>query len=424
MDSLPFLTDSYPGIGGRIKVEPEDFVVEEIPLYEPGGEGQHVYVYLEKRGLSTYQAVNAIARRLRVPTGSIGYAGLKDAWAVTRQMISIDGVKPEQLEALDVPGVKILWVNRHRNKLKMGHLAGNLFTLRVRGVGQEALTIARAVLAELSRRGVPNYFGEQRFGMRGNTHQLGWALLRGDAEAFVYEYLGHPQAGERADAQVARAACDAGDYAAALTQWPPSLPEERRVLAAIVRSGGDVEQGLRVLDKKLRRLFVSAYQSYLFNRLLVGRLRTIDHLEQGDVAFIHASGGAFVVEDPAVEQPRADRFEISPSGPLFGPKSLLAEGRPGQQERDLLRESGLSLADFRLQGVKFKGARRPLRIPLNDVQISCNDGLMLSFRLPPGSYATEVMREVMKSEDSQAVGGSSHAQAVASREASASTRVG
>ncbi|MEJ2557785.1 MAG: tRNA pseudouridine(13) synthase TruD [Anaerolineae bacterium] len=151
-----------------------------------------------------------------------------------------------------------------------------------------------------------------------------------------------------------------------------------------------------VLDKKLRRLFLSAYQSYLFNRLLAQRIHNMDQLEAGDVAFIHASGAAFVVQEPAIEQPRADRLEISPSGPLFGPKSLLAEGRPGQRERDLLKESGLSLAEFRLPGIKFKGARRPFRIPLTDVQASWDDGLILSFRLPAGSYATEVLREVMK----------------------------
>ena len=395
MNALPFLTDSHAGIGGRIKVKPEDFVVEEIPLYAPSGVGQHVYACLEKRGLSTPQAVSAVARALGVPTGVIGYAGLKDARAITRQVISIDGVQPAQVEALNLPGIQILWVNRHRNKLKTGHLAGNRFTLRVRDVSRDILPAAEAVLDELRRRGVPNFFGEQRFGGRGNTHRLGAVLLRGDAQGFLSEYLGQPQPGERADAQVARSAFDAGDYAAALAQWPPSLRDERRVLAALARHG-DAEQALRALDKKLRSLFVSAYQSYLFNRLLAQRIQTFDQLQSGDVAFIHASGAAFVVQDAALEQPRADRFEISPSGPLFGPKSLLAEGAPGQQERAALEESGLSLAEFRLPGLKFKGARRPFRIPLADSQVGWDDGLTISFRLPPGSYATEVLREVMK----------------------------
>jgi tRNA pseudouridine13 synthase len=397
VEPLPFLTEDYPGTGGRIKVAPEDFVVEEIPLYEPGGEGQHVYVGLEKRGISTYQAISSIAQRLGVPTRGIGYAGLKDARAVTRQMISIDGVEPAQVEALDLlPGIKILWVDRHRNKLKMGHLAGNRFTIRVRNVDNEAEAKAKAVLDELGRRGLPNYFGEQRFGVRCNSHRLGWALLRGDASTFAHEYLGAPQGEDPPEAQTARAAFDVGDYQTALANWPPSQREERRVLEAMARHGGDVQQGLRLIDKKLRRLFVSAYQSYLFNRLLVGRIQELDRLEQGDVAFIHANGAAFLVEDPAIEQPRADRFEISPSGPLYGPKLLLAEGKPGQQEQDLLAESGLALDEFRLPGIRLKGARRPYRIPLTEIKLGRDDGLMLSFRLPPGSYATEVLREVMK----------------------------
>lgn len=396
LEPLPFLTEDYPGTGGRIKAEPEDFVVEEIPLYEPGGEGQHVYVGLEKRGISTYQAISAIARHLGIPTREIGYAGLKDARAVTRQMISIDGVEPARVEALDLPRLKILWVDRHRNKLKMGHLSGNRFTIRVRDVDNEAQAKAEVVLDELGHRGVPNYFGEQRFGVRRNTHRLGWAMLRGDASAFAREYLGGPQTDDPPEVQAARAAFDAGDYQSALAKWPSYQREERRMLEAIVRHGGDVQQGMRALDKKLRRLFVSAYQSYLFNRLLAGRIQALDRLEQGDVAFIHAKGAAFLVKDSDIEQPRADRFEISPSGPLYGLKVLLAEGRPGQQERDLLKESGLSLDEFRLPGIKLKGARRPYRIPLTETQIGWDDGLMLSFRLPPGSYATEVLREIMK----------------------------
>jgi tRNA pseudouridine13 synthase len=197
----------------------------------------------------------------------------------------------------------------------------------------------------------------------------------------------------------ARAAFDAGDYQAALAHWPPSLSEERRVLAAIVRQAGEVGVALRALDKRLARLFISAYQSHLFNRLLAERIQALDRLEEGDVAFIHASGAAFLVKDLAAEQPRADRFEISPSGPLFGPKALLAEGRPGRREREVLSEAGLSLDEFRAPGIKLKGARRPYRIPLYDVQVAWDDGLLLSFRLPPGSYATEVLREVMKRED-------------------------
>ena len=398
MDSLPFLTADLAGIGGRMKSELDDFIVEELPLYQPSGEGQHAYVLLEKCGITTLEAVRLIAGALGVPPRAVGYAGQKDARAVTRQTISIDGVDQAQVEALALPGIKILSVSRHRNKLKLGHLAGNRFTIRVRAVPQDSLPLAEAVLAALCLRGVPNYFGQQRFGMRQNTHLLGWALLRGDDEEFILEYLGRPHQGERPDSQVARAAIDAGDYDAALTQWPNNLREERRVLAALVRHNIDVSRAVQVVDRGMRRFFLSAYQSYLFNRLLAQRIQTFDRLEPGDVAFIHTSGGAFIVQDPAAEQARADRFEISPSGPLFGTKLLQAEGLPGQREADMLAESGLSLAQFRLSGAKLKGARRPFRVPLADMKVSWDDGLVLQFQLPPGSYATGVLREVMKND--------------------------
>jgi len=114
------------------------------------------------------------------------------------------------------------------------------------------------------------------------------------------------------------------------------------------------------------------------------------------VAYIHANGAAFIVQDVAAEQARADRFEISPSGPLFGPKLLLAQGQPGQREQEMLAQSGLNLDDFRLPGVRLDGARRPYRVPLSEVEVDWDDGLVLRFRLPAGSYATEVLREVMK----------------------------
>jgi tRNA pseudouridine13 synthase len=396
MDHLPFLTRTHPGIGGQIKACPDDFVVEEIPLYQPGGDGLHTYLLVEKRGISTYHMVSRIARALGVAPDAIGYAGLKDARAVTRQFISVEGVTPEHAHSLQVEGVRVLTADRHRNKLKLGHLAGNRFTVRIRGVEATAVAVAEAVLAELSQRGVPNYFGEQRFGARDNTHRLGLTLLRGDATGFVREYLGNPRPDERPDLQAARTLVDAGDYAAALARWPAGLRDERRILEALVRADGDAGRAVRALNNDLRRLALSAYQAYLFNRLLAERIDRLGQIETGDVVFIHASGAAFVVQDAAAEQPRADRFEISPSGPLFGPKCLLAEGAPGARERALLSESGLTLETFRLTGIKMKGARRPYRVPIHDIAVRWDEGLVLQFRLPPGSYATEVLREVMK----------------------------
>ena len=394
--NLPYLTANQPGIGGQLKTEPEDFLVEEMPLYQPSGEGQHVYAELEKRGLSTYVAVKKIARALKIPPVAIGYAGLKDAQAVTRQTISISNVTEQAVKSLNLPGIKILNINRHRNKLKVGHLAGNRFVIRVRQVNREALPIAQAVLVTLQGKGTLNYFGEQRFGKRNNTQRLGEMLVRKNAAEFVAEYLGRPIPLDSDHIQTARQLVDEGQWAEALARWPGNLPDERRALQSIVDAGGRPEVVFRTLDKKLKSLFVSAYQAVLFNQLLVQRLDTMDRLEDGDVAYIHGKGASFVVDDAALEQPRADRFEISPSGPLFGPKMLVATGEPGQRERVLLDDQGLTSDDFKVPGLKVRGGRRPYRIKVKQAKAWWDDGLMVSFELEPGAYATTVMAEIMK----------------------------
>ncbi len=401
---LPYLTAGQPGIGGQLKAEPEDFFVEEIPLYHPSGQGQHIYVEIEKRGLSTYAAINILARALNMSPGAIGYAGLKDAHAITRQTFSIDRATPEAVAAINLPNLKILRVNRHQNKLKIGHLAGNRFVIRVRQVTEAALPLAEAILATLTEKGVPNFFGEQRFGRRANTHLLGELLIRGDTANFVAEYLGRPQPYEAPHIQAARQLVDEDRLAEALAQWPGNLPDERRVLAAVVKAGGPSEAAIEALDTKIMSFFVSAFQSELFNELLVKRLDSLDRLQGGDVAYIHGKGACFIVQDVAVEQPRADRFEISPSGPLFGPKTLLAQGAPGQQEQAILAARGLTINDFKLPRLKLQGARRPYRIHLKQAKVWWDDGLLVSFELQPGAYATTVMAEVMKNSTIEALG--------------------
>ena len=391
-----YLTNNQPGIGGRLKAAPEDFIVEEIPLYLPSGQGQHVYVQIEKAGLSTPAAIRKIAQALGISPRLIGYAGLKDAQAVTRQTLSIDKITPEAVQALDLPNITILDVNRHQNKLKPGHLSGNRFKIKVRDVAETALSQAEATLAELTRKGIPNFFDAQRFGNRGNTGRLGALIIRNDAAEFVAEFLGRPQTHETVAIQAARRLVDEEQWAEALAVWPPSFTDERRTLEAIVKTDGDLGVAFKVLDKRTKTFFISAFQAELFNQLLVDRLDSIDQLEDGDIAYIHHKGAAFLVESAAVEQPRADDFEISPSGPIFGTKTLLAHGQPGQREQAVLEQHDLVLDDFTVPGLKIRGARRPYRFQLKNPEVWWEDGLMLTFELPAGSYATRVMAEVMK----------------------------
>jgi len=391
-----YLTADLPGVGGKLRVELEDFEVEEIPLYGPTGEGPHTLFQIEKRGLSTMRAIQRLARALNMPPRLFGCAGLKDARAVTRQTLSVEGVSPEALLAVEIPDVRVLWAERHRNRLKIGHLRGNRFAIRVREVGSEALDTARRILAELERRGVPNGFGHQRFGSRQNTHLLGRCLVRRDAAGFWRALLGSPRPADPKTFRQARALFDAGDWTGALQAWPERGSDEYRALAALAAQR-DETKALRHIPIALTRLYVAAYQSYLFNLLLAERLQQIDQLQPGDLAVKHVNGAYFAVEDAAAEQPRAERLEISPSAPLYGFKVRLAEGQPGERERRLLAEEGIALEDWRgVGGGDLHGERRPLRAPLSEVEAAYDQGLLLRFTLPSGAYATNVLAEVTK----------------------------
>jgi tRNA pseudouridine13 synthase len=169
------------------------------------------------------------------------------------------------------------------------------------------------------------------------------------------------------------------------------------VLEGLIR-GRPPEQALKRVPNATLRIHLSSYQSWLFNRLLYDRMPDLGTLREGDLAYIHVKGAVFQVTDPAEEQARADDFEISPSGPLFGKKVLLADGQPGEAERELLAEERLDLEDFGGTGVKMPGERRPFRVPLTEptVRPDGDGAILLGFSLPKGSYATAVMREVMK----------------------------
>ncbi|MCY2927133.1 MAG: tRNA pseudouridine(13) synthase TruD, partial [Planctomycetota bacterium] len=233
MLDLPYLTAEAPGIGGQIKECPEDFRVDEVPLYSPCGEGTHLYFRLTKEGIPTPAAIARIARHMDVNPADVGFAGLKDAQARTTQIMSLEHADERRLAGLSDPAMTIEILGRHGNKLRTGHLAGNRFSIRVRGLDPAAaIEPARRTLDVLERRGVPNYFGPQRFGARGDTGELGEMLVKGDLDEFIARYLGRPRKTDPEDCRAARDAFDGGFFARALERWPRHYADERRALAA------------------------------------------------------------------------------------------------------------------------------------------------------------------------------------------------
>ncbi len=400
------LTATIPGTGGVIKTRPEDFFVEEQPLYPAAGVGDHTYVLIEKRGIGTREAVDRLARALRVPRKNIGTAGLKDTHAVTRQWISVERVAPEHINDLEVADIRIRQVTRHANKLKLGHLAGNRFVIKLRNLAvplEEAAHTAKEVLSILVRKGVPNYYGPQRFGNRVDNHLVGKAIIDNDAVRAIDLFIGRPD--PRLDSAImlsARQLYLNGEYQQALDAWPRQIMERRRILRALIINRGNKKRAFKVMDRHLKGFFVSAYQSSVFNRVLRARMPEIDKVMAGDMAYKHENGACFRVEDASAEQSRCERFEISPTGPLLGQRTARLEGPAGQIENPILEAEGLGEDQLRqMKRLGARGGRRPLRFQPREGAVATGTDdlgpyLELRFELDPGCYATTLLTEITK----------------------------
>ena len=395
-----YLTAEVPGTGGVIKGSPEDFVVEEIAAYQPSGQGEHCYAQIEKRGIATLEALRRLSKALGVQERDIGYAGMKDAVGVTRQTVSIPRVAPEKVLALEIPGMRVLSAVMHGNKLRLGHLKGNRFRIRLRDAAPGAIEHAEAALAILERRGVPNRFGAQRYGAQGNTHVIGAALLRRDFKQAIDTLIGDPAAVTDERWRLAIEAYRRGELAESLALFPGHLRGERELLGRLVQRPDAFEKAFNSVQPRMKRLYLSAFQSSLFDQVLEQRLDRLEYVGTGDIAFKHENGACFLVQDAAAEAARAQAFEISATGPMFGCTMMEAQGDQGELERSILAAKELTPESFNLSGgLRMEGERRPLRVPITGALAQEEGGdLLLDFSLPRGSYATCVMSEIMKAE--------------------------
>ena len=400
-------------IGGTIKARLEDFLVEELPSYQPCGEGEHLYLFVEKRGVSTLSMVRHFARHFGVKEAAVGYAGLKDKHAITRQLVSVHlpGRVQESFPPLEDDRITVLWTELHTNKLRRGHLAGNRFIIRLRNVEATAALPAMKVLDALARDGVPNRLGEQRFGALGNNHLVGRAIVLGDAEGFIKELL-HPDGIVFKSTAQARELCAQGEWRDAVSLFPRDLRCERQLCAALGR-GATPRRAVSAVPGHERQYLVSSFQSAIFNAVLDERLRagTLGTLHEGDIAFKHENGAVFDVASDDAESTetlgRLERIEISPAGPMWGASMKRASGIADEREIAILGQFGVTAEQFDAYSTRSRnnlpGARRPLRVPLTNHDV---DGGMdehghyvrLAFELPRGAFATTVMQEVMKTE--------------------------
>ena len=360
---IPYITEGLPGIGGSMRTLPEDFRVEEIPAYEICGCGEHLFLEITKRQITTQAAVKELAEFLGADTKDIGYAGMKDRQAVTAQRLSLPAASwPEKLlntsrenivRLASAPGgegaeadtaslfappdnltfkVKILGL--HNNKLRTGHLSGNRFTIRLRGVRSDWREKAEPIAEALRERGFANFYGPQRFGREGNNAEIG---LKG------------------------------------------------------------LQTGKLFGPKWRKWLMISALQSQLFNEWLERRIADglFGRALCGDVFGKLPQGGIFYSLDPEAEQKRLDSFEITPMGPIFGGKMFKAQEEALKRENEILEKYGIELSAFK--ALKADGSRRRARLKIEDLRISEAEGEpVFSFTLPAGSYASVLMGEFIK----------------------------
>ncbi len=385
--------------------------MEELPAYPPCGEGEHIYLMVQKTNLSTLQMVGIVARHFRVPMGSVGYAGLKDKVAVTQQVVSVHtpGKTPEDFPSLEHPKLAIIWMDLHTNKLRRGHLRGNRFSIRIRNVEPTKVVYAKRVLDRLAASGIPNRFGEQRFGHVLNNHLIARSILLGDDQAAVQELLA-PAADLRSEHAEGRRLFLEGKYADAARLMPPGAEAEAAVLRALA-SGRPVRKALQAMPYSARSFYFSSFQSAVFNHVLDERLAdgTWNTLREGDLASKHENGAVFSVDAATLADPataaRQQAMEISPSGPMWGLSMPHPTGPVGELEAAALAATGVADDAFaalkREWGEEVRGDRRPLRVPLGLPVIEGGADqhggyIKCAFDLPAGSFATVVMREIMK----------------------------
>jgi tRNA pseudouridine13 synthase len=331
---LPCITADLPGAGGFIKAIPEHFSVEELLPYAPCGEGDHVFVSLRRKGWNTADVAAALAEAFNQKTMDVGWAGRKDKQAVTTQTFSLPISErtplPEIEKVLETVPFEILDVRRHRNKLKTGHVAGNRFGIVISQVSHQEMPKAQAIADALRARGLPNFYGEQRFGFSMGNLDRAMALLhrhkpvRGNQETFL----------------------------------------------------------------------VSALQGALFNVWLVERMARGQYhtILQGDVVRKTDTGGVFVVDDAIEAAERFERRAIVYTGPIFGHKMMPAAEPAAAFETAVAGAFGLD-RDL-LKKLRAPGSRRQALLYIEDLTLEPDpEGLRLTFSLPSGAYATEVTRE-------------------------------
>lgn len=423
-----YITDCE-GVGGRVKDRLEDFIVEEVlidgqvvptsitgkPLPRIASKpGPWTWLIIEKRGVDAITLLLILSRRFGVSPRDIGFGGLKDAVAVTSQVVSIRGISINEVPSELGRGIKVLSVVSMDRAFTTSDIWGNEFTIRVRNIDTSRKDNVGCVLNQLMNRGLPTYYGYQRFGLkRPNSHVIGKYVILGDFETAVNELLAHAYPMEPPRIREARELIARGDYSRALELIPRSYRyyPERAVLRQLVSNPRDFVNALRRLPHELLNLYVESYQSYLFNLALserIGRGLPINRALPNDVVALLDEHGLPTKHVIHVSESMVDKVNeliamgrAVPVGRLIGHGTRLLPGPQADIELEVLRREGVDPSMFRVRAIprlSVKGGYRPLFVRPQMINVELTNGeLGMVFRLPRGNYATVLLREFIKS---------------------------
>ena len=385
-------------MGGTLKSQPENFIVEEIgtdgtvleigkKIEMPDENGRFVHFVLEKRNWSTALAIKEIAKAMRTSNRNFSFAGSKDKCAVSTQLASGFRVNKEGLLLLSVKDISINGAWLAKDKIRLGELIGNRFTIKVNGAGKDAQENVNKIHGELDGK-FPNYFGEQRFGSsRRNTHLIGEKIIRGEYENAAMDFICRTEGEENEESKAARAELFATrDFKTALRTFPGHLKLERMMIAYLAEKPSDFINAFRRLPRQTLLLFVHAFQSQIFNTLLSNRIR------EGEVQM---EEGEYLCPVSSFGFPDIDKIDVD--GWLCM-KIIGYNSNPNVREKEMLESLGLRKEDFRIKGIpeiSSKGTFRTAFAPLKDFGFS-PESSTFRFSLQSGSYATSALREFME----------------------------
>lgn len=415
-----FFTDTE-GIDGRLKKYPEDFQVEEIIDLGTLKEGDYSIAKIWARNWETNRLIIELAKRLNIDRRDISFSGTKDKRAVTTQYMSFK-TDPDSLKEVEINNVEIRDINRSHKSLHLGAHKSNRFGITIRDISIDSEDVVERVeqTAEIIKKegGFPNWFGIQRFGsIRPITHIVGKHIITGKFEKAVRTYLTEPDERESQRNYEARKFLqDTWDYEEALERYSKALNFERDILRSLIRYPDDPIKALKKLPQNLRLMFIHAYQSYLFNKMVSERLRRgipLNDARVGDI-LLPTDRNGLPNKDTPVEVTEKNVEKASKmvregkayiSAPLLGRSSRFSNGVQGEIEREVVSEEDIDKKDFvipELPEISSTGSRREMFAKAKDLEWEEGESSIdLRFELFKGTYATTLLREFMKLPDTE-----------------------